>query len=297
MSCCCCACVRQTEYGILERLGKFVKVLSPGINCICWPCDSVVGTVSTRQQIMEISDKAKTKDNVFVGLRIIIKYRIPVEDVETSFYAMKEPAKQITNDVENILRSRVPDITLEDLFIQKDAISDHIRKDLSGHLEQLGYQILDAQLVDIQPPNGILEAMNKNIEAKRMRDVLEYEAETNKIVSIKKAEADNIIFVMKAEAEAESKRLQGEGVAAQRKAILKGLEEGVRELSTVVNISPEETMKYTFTTQYFDMLREIGTSNNKATIFIPHGPGAVNDVANSFKQSIMEADSVKNMHH
>jgi regulator of protease activity HflC (stomatin/prohibitin superfamily) len=292
MSCCCCVCLHQTDYGILERFGRFVGVLTPGFNWICWPFSSVAGVVTTRQQIMEIRDQAKTADNVFVQLRIIIKYSIPVDKVDTSFYGMKEPLRQITNDVENIVRSRTPDITLEKLFTEKDAISTAIRKDLSSHLADMGYHILDAQLVDIQPPNGILEAMNKNIEARRMREVLEFQAETDKLVAIKKAEADNIVYIKKAEAEAESKRLQGEGVAAQRKAILKGLEEGVRELATVVNITPEETMKYTFTTQYFDMLREIGTSDNKATIFIPHMPSAANDMANQFKMSILEAHSV-----
>ena len=185
-SCCCFVCLHQTDYGVLERLGKFVTVLTPGLNCICWPLSSVVGVTTARQQILEIQDNAKTSDNVFVNLRVIIKYSIPVEKMETAFYSMKEPIRQITNDVENIIRSRTPDISLEKLFTEKDAISNAIRKDLSEHLSKMGYDILDAQLVDIKPPPGIMEAMNKNIEAKRMRDVLEYEAETNKIVAIKK---------------------------------------------------------------------------------------------------------------
>jgi regulator of protease activity HflC (stomatin/prohibitin superfamily) len=95
-----------------------------------------------------------------------------------------------------------------------------------------------------------------------------------------------------AEAEAESKRLQGEGVAAQRKAILHGLQEGVEDLSKAIGVAADETMKYTMLTQYFDMLRDVGTSPNKATVFIPHSPGSLNDFQSQIRSAMMEASAV-----
>jgi hypothetical protein len=98
------------------------------------------------------------------------------------------------------------------------------------------------------------------------------------------------VKIKNAQAESETKRLQGEGVAAQRKAILRGLQRGVEELSTAIGISSDETMKYTMLTQYFDMLRDVGTTSNKATVFIPHSPGSLNEFQNQITASLLEHD-------
>lgn len=149
-----------------------------------------------------------------------------------------------------------------------------------------GYTIVDTLITDIEPERGVKAAMNRINESKRLREAAEFEAETAKLVEIKKAEA-----------EAESKRLQGEGVAAQRKAILKGLQEGVDNLAHTIGVSAEETMKYTMMAQYFDMLRDVGTSQNKATLFIPHSPSTVSDVSSQFRGTMLETAAFQEMNN
>lgn len=278
LSCCCCACIPETEYGVLQRLGKFVGVLPPGLSHFCWPCTSIAGTVSTRLRQLTLRNEAKTKENVFVTLSISIQYTVKPDDVHTAFYSMENPVLQMQSFVEDAIRSIVPTLELEQLFLEKEKISLEIREDLAKKMAAYGYSIVDTLITDIDPESKVKAAMNKINEAKRLREAAEYQAETEKVVRIKAAEAEAI-----------SKQLQGEGVANQRKAILKGLQEGVEDLSSAIGVTADETMKYTMLTQYFDMLRDVGTSHNKATIFIPHSPGVVNGYTEQMSNSMMSA--------
>mmetsp|Transcript_20394 Transcript_20394/g.28600 ORF Transcript_20394/g.28600 Transcript_20394/m.28600 type:complete len:296 (+) Transcript_20394:71-958(+) len=286
MSCCCCACINEKEYGIIQNFGKFVKVASPGCICLSWPCESLAGTVSTKLRQLVIRNEAKTKDNVFVIMNIAVQFVVIQENIQTAFYSMEDPNAQIQSFVENSLRSIVPTMDLDHLFLEKEKISHEIKDDLAKAMAGYGYTIVDTLITDIEPEHGVKAAMNRINESKRLREAAEFEAETAKLVEIKKAEA-----------EAESKRLQGEGVAAQRKAILKGLQEGVDNLAHTIGVTAEETMKYTMMAQYFDMLRDIGTSQNKATLFIPHSPSHISDVASQLRGSMLESVALNQMDH
>jgi len=243
-----------------------------------WPCESVAGSVSTRLQQLSIKNEAKTKENVFVTLTIAIQFLVESEHVQLAFYSMENPQRQMTSFVEDALRAIVPTLELEHLFLEKEKISLEIKDVLCKKMKSYGYTITDTLILDIDPESTVKAAMNKISEARRLREAAEFTAETNKLVLVKNAEA-----------EAETKRLQGVGVAQQRKAILAGLQEGVEGLSKAIGVSSEETMKYTMLTQYFDMLKDIGTSPNKSTIFVPHIPGAVSALGDQITNSMLEA--------
>jgi regulator of protease activity HflC (stomatin/prohibitin superfamily) len=280
-TCFCCGSIPETEYGILQRFGKFVGVLSPGLACFVWPCTNVAGTISTKLRQIVIRKEAKTKENVFVTLSISIQYLVEPDHIKLAFYSMEHPHIQMESFVEDAIRSIVPTMELEHLFLEKEKISSAIKNELAKKMTGYGWTIVDTLITDIDPEAKVKAAMNKINEAKRLREAAEYEAETAKLVKVKEAEAESV-----------SKRLQGEGVANQRKAILMGLQEGVEGLSKATGVTAEETMKYTMMTQYFDMLREIGTSPNKSTIFIPHVPGAVGSMGDQFSQALMETKHV-----
>jgi regulator of protease activity HflC (stomatin/prohibitin superfamily) len=197
---------------------------------------------------------------------------------------MTSPAQQIKSFVENSIRSITPDMDLDHLFSEKDRVAKGILEDLSHRMASLGYTITDTLIVGIEPEGKVKYAMNRINEAKRLREAAEYEAETEKLVMIKRAEAESM-----------SKKLQGEGVAEQRKAILHGMQEGVEGLAAAMKMPSEELLKYTMLTQYFDMLRDVGTSPNKSTIFIPHGPGAVNSFSDQLRNTMLESMAPKKM--
>jgi len=280
-SCCCCACIGNKDYGILQNCGKFIRVLGPGFTCFPWPCYNLSGTVSTKQQQLHFTEEAKTRDDTFVKLTFSVIFYIDAKDVELNYYCTTDSIGQIQSFIRDSIRTMIPSIALNDLFLEKQKISSHLQDDLTKKMASMGYNITDVLLLDINPDQSIKDAMNRITTSKRSREAATFEAETEYIIAVKKAEA-----------EAQAKRLQGEGVAAQRKAIVTGMRESVDTMSKSINVPPEDTMKYTMLTQYFDVLKDIGTSDNKAVIFIPHNPSSVTSYADQIKASIMESNLI-----
>ena len=107
-----------------------------------------------------------------------------------------------------------------------------------------------------------------------------------------KAEADKILQIKRAEGEAESKYLAGLGVARQRQAIVDGLRESVLEFSANVRgTTAKDVMDMVLVTQYFDTMKEIGASSKSSAVFIPHGPGAVRDIASQIRDGLLQGNT------
>jgi len=277
---CCCTAISQGEVGFVERCGRFNRAANPGCNCL-WPCccERIAGVVSLRMQQLEISCESKTHDNVFLAIVISVQYVAIEANVVETFYKLSNPHEQIRAYVENVVRSTVPKINLDDVFEQKDHIAKAIGESLSSVMTEYGFRIVKALVTDIVPDERVKESMNAINAAKRLR-----------IAASDEAEAEKIKVVKAAEAEAEKNFLQGKGVAKQRKEIMRGLKESVADFEKdVPGTSPNEVMNMIMLSQYFDMLKEVGTQSGNNTIFIPHVPGAVPDTMHSISQAIGQA--------
>ena len=112
-----------------------------------------------------------------------------------------------------------------------------------------------------------------------------------RVAAQEKAEAEKILQVKRAEAEAEAKYLSGVGIARQRQAIVDGLRESVLNFShNVPGTSAKNVMDMVLVTQYFDTMKEVGAASKSSTIFMPHGPGAVRDVADQIRQGLLHSE-------
>ena len=116
-------------------------------------------------------------------------------------------------------------------------------------------------------------------------------AQREQVAANARGEAEKILVVKKAEAEAESKALQGQGIANQRKAIIEGLQVSIEQFQKVVDgASAKEVMQLVMVTQYFDTLKSIGESDRTNTLFLAHAPGAVKEVSEQILQSMLVAE-------
>ncbi|KAK8569476.1 hypothetical protein V6N13_046527 [Hibiscus sabdariffa] len=146
-----------------------------------------------------------------------------------------------------------------------------------------GFSIEHILMVDIIPDPAVRAAMNEINAAQRLQ-----------LASVYKGEAEKILQVKRAEAEAESKYLGGVGVARQRQAITDGLRENILDFShKVEGTSAKEVMDLIMITQYFDTIKDLGNSSKNTTVFIPHGPGHVRDIADQIRNGLMEASSAQ----
>jgi len=278
MSCCCFACIEESEVAMVERCGKFDRKLGSGCSCVCCCLgDQVAGVISCRLQQLDISCETKTHDNVFVTLMINVQFKVIHNQERDAFYALEDYKKQINAYVFDTVRSAVPKINLDKVFEQKEDIANAVKQELSKCMQAYGWEIIQVLIADIEPDPKVKNAMNEINTAQRLR-----------VATVDKAEADKILVVKKAEADAESKYLGGVGIARQRKAIAEGMRDTVMAFTEKVpESSPQEIMDLVLVTQYFDTLKEIGEKSRASTIFLPSNHDS-NDAA-GVRQGMLEA--------
>jgi regulator of protease activity HflC (stomatin/prohibitin superfamily) len=274
--------VRQQTVGIVERFGRFNKVGLAGLNVKLPIIDRVVGRLSLRIQQLDVRIETKTKDNVFLVCIVSVQYGVLEDKVLDAFYRLQNPQEQITAYVFDTVRASVPTISLDDVFVRKDDIAQAVKKELSTVMDDFGYSIIKTLVTDIDPDAKVKSSMNEINAAQRMRDA-----------AIQQAEAEKIRVVKAAEGEAESKALQGKGIAEQRKAIINGLKESVADFnSSIDGTKAQDVMNLVLMTQYFDTLKDIGLSGKSNTILIPHSPAGMGDISEQMRNAIITANEV-----
>jgi len=274
--------VRQQTVAVIERFGRFSKIAYAGLNFKAPFIDRVVAKPNLRIQQLDIEIETKTKDNVFVRCVVSVQYTILPTKVAEAVYKLQNPREQITAYVFDTVRARVPSIILDDVFQKKDDIALAVKQELDAIMDDFGYNIVKALVTDIDPDSKVKASMNEINAAQRMREA-----------AIQQAEAEKIRVVKAAEAEAESKALQGKGIADQRKAIIDGLKVSVENFnSSISGTKAQDVMNLVLMTQYFDTLKEIGLSSRSNTILIPHSPGGMGDLSEQMRNAIITANEV-----
>ncbi|KAL3697420.1 hypothetical protein R1sor_011496 [Riccia sorocarpa] len=277
-----CVIVDQSTVGMQEQFGKFKKVVRPGIHFVPWCCGiNIAGRLSLRVQQLDVRCETKTKDNVFVNIVASVQYRAIQEAAFDAYYKLTNPRSQIQSYVFDVVRASVPKMILDDVFEQKSEIARNVEEQLEKAMTNYGWEIVQTLIVDVEPDETVKKAMNEINAAQRSR-----------LATREKAEAEKLLQVKRAEAEAESKYLSGVGIARQRQAIVDGLRESVVAFShNVPGTSAKDVLDMVMVTQYFDTMKEIGASSKNSTVFIPHGPGAVGDVAEQIRNGLLQGSA------
>ncbi|HRN70978.1 MAG TPA: SPFH domain-containing protein [Candidatus Woesebacteria bacterium] len=279
--------VAQQTVAIIETFGKFTFIAKAGLHFKIPYFQNIAGRLSLRVQQLDVKAETKTHDNVFVHVLVSVQYMVREEKIYEAFYKLQDPVTQINAYVFDVVRAKVPSIKLDDLFIKKDDIAMAVKEELSETMGNFGFDIVNVLVTDIEPDMKVKEAMNEINAAERMR-----------MAATEKGEAERILKVKSAQADAESKALQGKGIADQRKAIIEGLSVSVDEFQNkITGSTAQEVMNLVLLTQYLDTLKEIGQTSNSNTILLPHGPGAVNDLASQIQQAIMVANAAEPKNH
>lgn len=274
--------VEQQTVAVIERFGKFIKTAGAGLQFKFPFIDRVAGRLSLRVLQLDVRAETKTEDNVFVHVIVAVQYFVLADKVYDAFYKLNSPDKQINSYVFDVVRAKVPQIKLDHLFEKKDEIALAVKNELNETMKAFGFEILNALVTDIEPDHKVKEAMNEINAAQRMR-----------VAATEKGEAERILKVKAAEADAQSKALQGKGIADQRKAIIDGLKESVEHFKDGVSgATTQDVMSLVLLTQYFDTLKELGHASNSNTILLPHTPGGMTDLAEQIRNAMIVGNEI-----
>ena len=272
--------VKQQSAAIIERFGKFLSIRHSGLQMKIPLIDKVSGRLSLKIQQLDVIVETKTLDDVFVRLKISVQYMVIRDKVYDAFYRLDYPHEQITSYVFDVVRAEVPKMKLDDVFVKKDDIAIAVKTELNDAMLDYGYDIIKTLVTDIDPDAQVKAAMNRINASEREKVAAQYEGD-----------AQRILIVEKAKAEAESKRLQGQGIADQRREIARGLEESVEVLNKV-GINSQEASALIVVTQHYDTLQSIGEHVNSNLILLPNSPQAGSDMLNNMVASFTASNQI-----
>ena len=261
--------VRQQSVAIIERFGRYHMTASSGIHLrLPLGIDRIAARIQLRLLQSEIVVETKTQDNVFVTMNVATQYRVNENNVTDAYYKLMKPESQIKSYIEDALRSSVPKLTLDELFEKKDEIALEVQKQVAEEMSTYGYIIVKTLITKVEPDAEVKQSMNEINAAQRKR-----------VAAQELAEADKIKIVTAAEAEAEKDRLHGVGIAEQRKAIVDGLADSIKELKGAnVDLTEEQIMSILLTNQYLDTLNNFADKEGNNAIFLPANPNGVEDI-------------------
>ena len=269
--------VKQQTAVIIERFGKFLSIRQSGLHFKIPLIDRIAGRISLKIQQLDVLIETKTKDDVFVKLKVSVQFKVIKLKAYDAFYKLDFPHDQITSYVFDVVRAEVPKMKLDGVFVKKDDIAIAVKTELNEAMMDYGYDIIKTLVTDIDPDSQVKEAMNRINASEREKIAAQFEGD-----------AARILIVEKAKAEAESKRLQGQGIADQRREIARGLEESVEVLNKV-GINSQEASALIVVTQHYDTLQSIGQETNSNLILLPNSPQSgsnmLNDMVASFTAS------------
>ncbi len=269
--------VRTAEAVVIQRMGKFLRVANAGMNFKFPWIDQIAGRIDLRVQQLALDVETKTKDDVFVKIPVSVQYHVIPDKVYEAFYKLANPKQQISSYVFNVILGHVPKMILDDAFLQQSDIAVAIKEGLDDVMKTYGYAIDQALVTDIEPDEKVKSAMNEINAAQR-----------EQVAASARGEAEKILKVKQAEAEAESKALQGQGIANQRKAIIEGLKLSVESFAAAVEgTTAKDVMMLVLVTQYLDTLKEIGAQGKSSTLFVSHSPAAVSDLFRQMQDAVM----------
>ena len=272
--------VKQQSAAVVERFGKFVSVRQSGLQIKIPIIDTVAGRLSLRIQQLDVVVETKTKDDVFVKLKVSVQFKVIKEKVYDAFYKLDNPGDQITSFIFDVVRAEVPKLILDDVFLKKDDIAIAVKSELQDAMTEYGFQIIKTLVTDIDPDAQVKESMNRINASEREKVAAQFEGEAQKI-----------LIVEKAKAEAESKRLQGQGIADQRREIARGLEDSVKVLNGV-DINSQEASALIVVTQHYDTLQSVGAEANSNLILMPNSPQAGSEMLNNMVASFTASNQI-----
>ena len=273
--------VEQQERAIVERFGKFVRVAGPGLQRKSPFVEKVAGRMSLQAEQLNRGYRTKTRTRCPRRGKLDIQYMVDLKlsqanKVKDAFYKLDDPEVQMKSYAFDVVRSHIPTMDLDEAYADADTIAKHIQDTLQTQMADYGYEIIKALITNIEPDQRVKDAMN-NINAARR----------NQEAATAQGEGDKTLRIKKAEAESESMRLHGEGVAAEREAIARGLKDSLAILADEQGIDPKEAMGLVALTQYMDTIRSVGEHGNMTTLLLPHSPASVGSLMDQVQQGML----------
>ena len=288
--------VPQSETRVIERLGRFHSVLSPGLNFIIRFIDKpktiytrrveqgmggrhVVRTVATtvidlREQVYDFpSQQVITRDNVTTEINALLYFQIT--DPKKAVYEIDNLPNAIEKLTQTSLRNVIGELELDETLTSRDTINTKLQAILDDATNKWGVKVNRVELQDITPPESVRVAMEKQMQAERNRRAEILNAEGEKQSLILRSEGEKASQINKAEARKQSEILRAEGDAQAIILNAQAEADAIRRVAEAVAVGKTDPAAYMLAMKYIDTLREMTTGKDNKTVYIPYEASSV----------------------
>ncbi len=296
--------VPQSETRVVERLGRFHSVLSPGLNFIVPFIDrpktiytrrvenaiggktivrlSATPVIDLREQVYDFpSQQVITRDNVTTEINALLYFQIV--DPKKAVYEIDNLPNAIEKLTQTSLRNVIGELELDETLTSRDTINSKLQVILDDATNKWGVKVNRVELQDITPPQSVRQAMEKQMQAERNRRAEILNAEGEKQSRILRSEGEKASQINQAEAVKQSEILRAEGEA---KAIILNAEaeaEAIRRVASAVSETQTDPATYILAMKYIDTLREMTSGKDNKTVYIPYEASSVLSSIGSIK--------------
>lgn len=251
--------VQQQTMAVVERLGRFHAIQGAGFHVKVPVVDVIAGRVSMRTEQSEFTISAKTADNVSIGMKVAVQFRVDAtaDGVYNAFYRLSDPVDQMNAYIIDALRSAIPRYTLDEVYAAKDEIAQGVQQSVAYGMREYGYVIQSTLITGIALPKDVEASMNRINSAQREQQAAQA-----------LAEAERIKVVTEARAQAEAMEQAGIGIARQRKAIAEGIADSLDAIRES-GVSAQEANTLFLFTQWSDMMERFAKDGAASTVVLP----------------------------
>ncbi len=254
--------VRQYERLVVFRLGQFTGVREPGIRWL-WPILEQGSKVDLREFFSEIPRQTTiTKDNAPIDIDFLVYMRVLDDRPEDTVLKVQNFQASAQGLAMTTLRAVIGDITLDEVLSKRDEINLVLRAKLDEATEGWGVRVTRVEIREIDPPRDIQDAMNRQMAAERDRRATVTSAEGERQAQITRAEGERQAAILLAEGERQATILEAEGRRQASILAAEGFSIALERINAIAQTADARTMSL----QYFDTLKELGSS--EATKFI-----------------------------
>lgn len=297
-----CYLVRQAEAIIIERMGKFHRILEPGFHfviplietprSVTWSFVEESGKhhirfirtfnrIDLRESVYDFpKQNVITKDNVTMEINALLYYQIT--DVKSAIYEINNLPLAIEQITQTTLRDVIGSMNLDQSLTSRAMINERLRLILDEATDKWGVKVNRVELKEINPPADIKQAMEKEMRAERDKRAVILEAEGTKQAAILASEGEWESQVLRAKGEAEARILRAEGEAQARLKLTHAESESIRLIKSA--LPDTDPIPYLIATGYMKMLPEVAKDKKDKIILVPYEASALQGSLTAMKK-------------
>jgi regulator of protease activity HflC (stomatin/prohibitin superfamily) len=294
--------VPQATVLLIERLGKFSRVASGGLNLVTpflerprafnWSGTRPgTTTIDLREQFTDLAPQPViTRDNVTIMVDSVIYWQIT--DPIKAVYEVNDLVGGIVQLTITAMRNVIGELDLDHALSSRDTINSKLRVMLDDATHKWGVKVTRVELKNINPPEDVRVTMEKQMTAERNRRAVVLQADGEKQAAITRAEGEKQAAITRAEGEKQAAILQAEGQAQARLTAAAAEAESIRHIAVGITNGQGNPAQYLIMMKYIESLREMARSNNSKVVFMPVETSSVLSSIGAFKEIFGEQEPV-----